>query len=906
MFAYPDFLLAHGHAGWQHPIEIVAWVSAVPGADPGLDRGRRRTSRCRARALARGRAEPRWRRGRVAVVLAMKAVIMAGGEGTRLRPLTSNQPKPMLPMANRPMMEHVVNLLRQHGFEDIVVTVAFMANAIRSYFGDGSEFGVRMVYATEETPLGTAGSVRNARDELDERFLVISGDVLTDIDLTAARRLTTTRRAALATIALKAVDNPLEFGIVITRDDGSIERFLEKPTWGQVFSDTINTGIYVLEPEIFDFIPEGRPVDFSEEVFPGVLEAEQAPVRLRGRRLLGGRRHPRGLPPGPPGHPRRERRGPGERLRRCAPGCGWARAPRSTRRPRSRGPAIIGDNCHIGRGRRPRRVLRDRRQRPHRGQRRRSSAPSSTTTPSSGSGVRLDGCVLGRSCDLRQGVRCEEGVVLGDESFVGAHAVIKSGVKVYPFKTVEAGATVNTSIVWESRGARIALRPARASPGWPTSTSAPSWPCGCRWPGRRTLEKGATITASRDTSRAARVLKRAIMVGCNAAGVNVEDLEVATVPVTRFQVALGPEPGRHHRPARSSTTPSRSMIRFFDQDGIDIAEAGQRKIERLYHREEFRRALASEIGDIGFPPRALELYTAALMRRRRRRRHRPGRVQDGPRLLVRDRQLRDAQRAGQAGGRGPGGEPLRRHRRRSWPATAPAAAERVADLVRASGAHLGAVIDPGRRAPHPGRRRGPGPHRRPGPAAAPRPGGRPRPGAPRWPCRWRRRMAAEQICAEAGAEIMWTKLSATHLMEVASTGGVTFAASQIGGLHLPALPARLRRGGHPGPPAGHAGAHRRAALEAGEPAARRPHRPRGGASPRGSRRARSCAPWWSGPRAATSSSSTASRCPRPTGGPWWCPTPRSRSPTCGPRRPATPRPRARAQEHAIRIRQMLQ
>src|ERR1700721_3948974 len=113
----------------------------------------------------------------------MKAVIMAGGEGTRLRPLTSNQPKPMLPMANRPMMEHVVNLVRQHGFEDIVVTVAFMANAIRSYFGNGSEFGVRMVYATEETPLGTAGSVRNAMDALQEPFLVISGDVLTGINL---------------------------------------------------------------------------------------------------------------------------------------------------------------------------------------------------------------------------------------------------------------------------------------------------------------------------------------------------------------------------------------------------------------------------------------------------------------------------------------------------------------------------------------------------------------------------------------------------------------------------------------------------------------------------------------------------------------------------------------------------
>ncbi|MGH9044913.1 MAG: nucleotidyltransferase family protein, partial [Acidimicrobiales bacterium] len=159
----------------------------------------------------------------------MKAVIMAGGEGTRLRPLTSNQPKPMLTVANRPLMEHVVLLLRQHGFTEIVVTVAFMANAIRSYFGDGSELGVRMVYATEESPLGTAGSVLNARDELDERFLVISGDVLTDTDLGALVAYHE-EKSALATLALHSVPDPLEFGIVIRRDDGSIERFLEKPT----------------------------------------------------------------------------------------------------------------------------------------------------------------------------------------------------------------------------------------------------------------------------------------------------------------------------------------------------------------------------------------------------------------------------------------------------------------------------------------------------------------------------------------------------------------------------------------------------------------------------------------------------------------------------------------------------
>ena len=203
---------------------------------------------------------------------------MAGGEGTRLRPLTSNAPKPMMPLVNEPMMEHIVRLLKGHGFDEIVVTVAFMANSIQSYFGDGSDFGVRMVYATEETPLGTAGSVRNAIDELDERFLVISGDVLTDLDLTAIVKAHEAKKA-LATIALVRVENPLEFGIVITREDGSIERFLEKPSWGQVFSDTINTGIFVLEPEIFDYIEPDRSVDFSSEVFPAIL--------ADGKRLFG-------------------------------------------------------------------------------------------------------------------------------------------------------------------------------------------------------------------------------------------------------------------------------------------------------------------------------------------------------------------------------------------------------------------------------------------------------------------------------------------------------------------------------------------------------------------------------------------------------------------------------------------
>jgi mannose-1-phosphate guanylyltransferase/phosphomannomutase len=155
----------------------------------------------------------------------MKAVIMAGGEGTRLRPLTSNAPKPMLPIANRPMMEHVINLLARHGFDEIVVTVAFLANHIKTYFGDGSEFGVTIRYADEPVPLGTAGSVGNAREYLDDTFLVISGDVLTDIDLTKVLEFHREHQA-MATIGLAAVDNPLEFGVDLRLHPGRPQRRL--------------------------------------------------------------------------------------------------------------------------------------------------------------------------------------------------------------------------------------------------------------------------------------------------------------------------------------------------------------------------------------------------------------------------------------------------------------------------------------------------------------------------------------------------------------------------------------------------------------------------------------------------------------------------------------------------------
>ena len=534
---------------------------------------------------------------------------MAGGEGTRLRPLTSNQPKPMLPVGNKPMMEHIVRLLKEHGFDEIVVTVAFLANNIRTYFGDGSDFGVRMVYATEETPLGTAGSVRNAMDELrDDPFLVISGDVLTDIDLGALVRFHEERRA-LATIGLKSMENPLEFGIVITREDGHIDRFLEKPGWGQVFSDTVNTGIYVMEPEIFDFVPADRSVDWSAEVFPALLEAGKpiygavcegywedvgtldayrsahedllegkVELDIDGFRLADGIV----LGEGAEVHPDAEVRGPSV----------IGAYTRVDAGARIRSYTVLGRNVRIGRDAELERAV----------------VHDNTYL---GAGVHLRGCVVGRSSDLRRGARLEEGVTLGDSCFVGEHAVVNPGVKVFPFKTVEAGAVVNTSIVWESKGAR-SLFGRHGISGLANVDISPELAVKVAMAFGTTLKRGDRVTVSRDTSRAARVLKRAVMVGLNAAGVDVDDLEATTIPATRLQVRA--ERTRGGITVRLDPDDAQQVsIRFFAADGTDLAEEAQRKVERLFQREELRRVVADEIGDIGFPPRAMEHYTAGLL-----------------------------------------------------------------------------------------------------------------------------------------------------------------------------------------------------------------------------------------------------------------------------------------------------
>ncbi|BAP17911.1 hypothetical protein ETSB_1137 [cyanobacterium endosymbiont of Epithemia turgida isolate EtSB Lake Yunoko] len=207
----------------------------------------------------------------------MRAVLMAGGSGTRLRPLTCNLPKPMVPILNRPIAEHIINLLKRNKILEVIVTLYYLPDVIRDYFQDGSDFGVEMTYAVEDDqPLGTAGSVKNIEELLDDTFIVISGDSITDFDLQKAITFHKQKKSK-ATLVLTRVPNPVEFGVVILDKHQRINRFLEKPSTSEIFSDTVNTGIYVLEPEVLRYLPDNEESDFSKDLFP-LLLAKSEPI----------------------------------------------------------------------------------------------------------------------------------------------------------------------------------------------------------------------------------------------------------------------------------------------------------------------------------------------------------------------------------------------------------------------------------------------------------------------------------------------------------------------------------------------------------------------------------------------------------------------------------------------------
>jgi mannose-1-phosphate guanylyltransferase/phosphomannomutase len=538
----------------------------------------------------------------------VKAVVMAGGEGTRLRPLTSNQPKPMVPVAGKPCMQHIIELLRRHGMTDIVVTVAYLPQVIRGYFDDGEALGVELHYSVEERPLGTAGSVKNAEELLDETFLVISGDALCDFDLDELISAHKSSGAA-ATLALKSVDNPLEFGVVIVDSDGRVERFLEKPSWGQVFSDTINTGVYVVEPEVLRAVPPGMPYDFSKQLFPdllergkpilghvatgywqdignldqyrqanfdaldGSVELELAGIRLRDNVLLG----------------------EGVQLPDLE---------------QIEGPAFIGNFCQVDAGARigpytvlgPNVVVKE-------------GATVVRSTVDSGSYVgrsaRVEGTILGKGVDVRPHAVLNDGVAVGDECSIGAEAVLAPGVKVYPFKTIEAGAAINANLIWESRGITTLFgRDGVTGLVNVDVTSEAAARLGVAY--GTTLSRGDRVVCSRDAHPSSRMVKRAIIAGLVSTGVNVADLRVAPPTVNRHELKVGERAGGLHVRV-SADDPDVIQVSFFAPPGILVAGPALKAIEQSFSRQEFRRVSPAEIGGLVYPARATESYVQELL-----------------------------------------------------------------------------------------------------------------------------------------------------------------------------------------------------------------------------------------------------------------------------------------------------
>lgn len=514
----------------------------------------------------------------------MKAVIMAGGEGTRLRPLTCSKPKPMVPVVNKPVMEHIIELLKRHGFRDIAVTLQYMPDLIREYFCDGESFGLRMRYYVEQKPLGTAGSVKNAESFLDDTFLVISGDALTDIDLESAIAFHR-ERGAMATMVLKRVDIPLEYGVVVTDDDGRIIRFLEKPGWGEVFSDTANTGIYILSPDIFKYIKSNEVFDFSKDLFPILLKQNkpmygyitddywcdigdlgaymQAHVDIMNGMVkvnIPGNEYSRGIWVGN-----------GTEIDNGA---------------KLTVPCIIGSDCHIRDGSEigSFSVIGDNNIISGQCGIKRSILWKNCTINND---VQLRGSIICDHVHLKQGVSAFEQSVVGEHSLVGERAIIKPNVKIWPDKLVGQGMEVDSNLVWGSKAGRPVFGN-RGVTGEINTDITPEFAArlGAAY-GAVNGNKGA-IGVSCDDSPAASMIKSAFASGLLSSGIRVSDFGRLLLPTMRSAVRFYRLDGGIHISICASAK-SRLMIDFLDKRGSNIDRNTERKIENTFIRDDFNR-----------------------------------------------------------------------------------------------------------------------------------------------------------------------------------------------------------------------------------------------------------------------------------------------------------------------------
>ena len=540
----------------------------------------------------------------------MRAVLMAGGSGTRLRPLTCDLPKPMVPILNRPIAQHILNLLRRHQITEVIATLHYLPDMIRDYFQDGTDFGVQITYAIEEDqPLGTAGCVRNVSELLDDTFLVISGDSVTDFDLTAAIQFHRQKQSK-ATLVLSSVPNPIDFGVVITDDQQRIQRFLEKPSSSEIFSDTVNTGTYILEPEVLDYLPLDQEADFSKDLFPLLLD--------KGEPMYGY------VAQGywcDVGHLDAYREAQYAALYQRvklevdyaerSPGLWVGQNTYIDSTAQIETPALIGNNCRIGArvqiaaGT----VLGDNVS---------VGADADLKRPIIWNGVILGDEVQLRACVAARGTRVDrraqilEGAVVGSLSTVGEEALVNPNVRVWPSKKIEPGAILNMNLIW-GHAAHRNLFGQRGVSGLANVDITPEFAVRLGAAYGSTLKPGAYVTVSRDQRPISRMVTRSLIAGLMSVGINIQHLEATSIPIARTAVpTLAVAGGIHVRvhPDRSDHL----LIEFFDQKGINLSKAREKKIEGAYFKEDFRRAQIQEIGNVSYVQQATELYSASFER----------------------------------------------------------------------------------------------------------------------------------------------------------------------------------------------------------------------------------------------------------------------------------------------------
>lgn len=534
----------------------------------------------------------------------MRAVLMAGGSGTRLRPLTCDLPKPMVPVFNRPIAEHIVNLLKRHDITEVIATLHYLPDVMRDYFQDGSDFGVEMTYAVEEDqPLGTAGCVKNIEELLTDTFIVISGDSITDFDLQKAIAFHKEKQSK-ATLILTRVPNPIEFGVVITDQDQRIQRFLEKPSTSEIFSDTVNTGTYILEPEVLKYLPEGEESDFSKDLFPMLLEKDEPMYGFVADDYWCD-----------VGHLEAYREAQYDGLENKVK-IDFAYEEVELKKFVGENtyidptaiidvPVLIGSNCRIG----PRTKIQS------------GTIIGDNVTVGSdvelnrpviwngaiiGDEVQLSGCIIARGARIDRRAQIIEAAVVGALSAVGEEAKINSGVRIWPSKKIEPGAILNINLIWGSVAQRN-LFGQRGVTGLANIDITPEFAVKLGAAYGSTLKLGSSVIVSRDQRTVSRMVSRSLISGIMSVGVNIQNLESTAIPLSRAMTPkLGVEGGIHVRlhPDRHDYI----MIEFFDHNGINISKAKEKKIEGAYFKEDLRRVPIVDIGGMSYPSEIIDTY----------------------------------------------------------------------------------------------------------------------------------------------------------------------------------------------------------------------------------------------------------------------------------------------------------